>query len=143
MRTRKRTVKRLDAQLPRVFGEALLIHERDCTEATNVSVVESSAVIEVEPHRRIIELRASEIAVVDEQGPGESGLYDKAIAGVEIDHHQLGATPAAENGGVANPSTERARADLTQNVGLAHRHLFYFAPADRAVQIARDRLRFR
>src|SRR4051812_21538667 len=143
MRGGKRTVKRLYTELRGIFRESALIHERDGTQPPNIGVVESSAVVEVETHRRIVELRALKIPVVDQQSAGEPRLYDDSVAGVEIDHHQLGAAPAAGDPSVAQPSRQRTRADFAQDVRLANGNLRDFATADRAVEIARDRLGLR
>src|SRR3954468_14554273 len=143
MRGSKRTVKWLYTELRRIFRESALIHERDSTEPTHVGVVESSAVIEVEAHRRIVELRALKTPVVDQQSAGEPRLYDDPVAGVEIDHHQLGASPAANDRCAAHPSRQRTRANFAQDVRLANGNLRDFATADRAIEIARDRLGLR
>src|SRR3954463_26190 len=143
MRACKRTVKRLDSEFLRVVGESLLIHERYSTEATNVGVVQSSAVIQIEAHRRVVELSAMEMPVVDEESACESRLHDEPVTAVEIDHHQLGASPAAHDGRVADSSGERAGTHLAQHVGFAHRHFLNFPPTDRTVEIARDGLGLR
>src|SRR6266550_1242690 len=101
MRGRKRTVKWLDAEFCRVLFETIRIHQRNRTEPSHVGVMQSSTVVQVEAQSRIVELGAMKISVVNQQRPCEARLYDKTIAGVQVDHHQLGPTPAANDGCVA------------------------------------------
>src|SRR3954468_14816341 len=143
MRRCKRTVKRLDAEFSRVLLEPIPAHERDRTEAAHVGIVQSSAIVEVETQGGIIELVAVKTAVVDEQRAGEARLYDQAITGVEVDHHQLCPAPAAEDRRVVKPFGKSAWSDSAQHVTLPNRDFFYLSPANRAVEIARDRLRLR
>src|ERR1700694_2132336 len=107
----KSTVKWLYAELPRVLFETIRIHQRNRTEPSNVGVVQSSTVVEIETQRRIAELCGGESSVVDEQRAGEARLYDDAISAVEIDHYQLGAAPAPQDRGVTEPLRQRARTD--------------------------------
>src|SRR6266516_1971003 len=137
------TVKWLDAQFAGVFLEASRIHQRDSSKTTHIGVMQSSSVAEVETQRGIVELRAGEISGVDQERTGESRLYDDSVAGVEIDHYELGASPAAENRRAAQPACYGARTDFPQHIGFADRDASYLLPADRAVQIARDRFRLR
>jgi hypothetical protein len=143
MRARKRTVKRLDAEFPRVLFETIRIHQRNRSETPNIGVVKSSAVVELETQRGIAEIRRTETAVVDEQSAGEARLYDNSIAAVEVDHYQLGAAPAFDNRSLTEPPGKRARADFAQYVGFANRDFLDSSSADRAVEIARDRLGLR
>src|ERR1700694_5591737 len=108
MRGRKSTVKWLYAEFPRVLFETIGIHQRNRSESPDVGVMQSSAVVEVEPQRRIIELRPRESAVIDQERAREARLYHDPIIRVEIDHHQLRATPAAEDRGVSQPLSDRA-----------------------------------
>ena len=139
----KRTVKWLDAEFSRVLFETIRIHQRNRSESPDVGVVQSSAVVEVEPQRRIVELGPRESAVVDQERAREARLYDDSVAGVEIDHHELGPAPAAEDRGVVQPLRDRARTHFAQHIGFANGNLFYLPPADRAVEIPRDRLGLR
>src|SRR6476659_9519379 len=99
MRCRERTVKWLDAEFPRVLFETIGIHQRNCAESSHIGVMQSSAVVEIETHRRIVELVAVKISVVYQERACEARLYDEAIAGVEVDDYQFGATPAAKDFG--------------------------------------------
>src|SRR5258708_39968529 len=108
----KRTVKWLDAEFSRILFETIRIHQRNRTKAAHVGVVKSSAVVEIESQRRIVELRTCETTVVDQKSTGEARLYDDAITGVEIDHHELRSPPAAENSCVAQAPGDRARTYL-------------------------------
>src|SRR5258705_467234 len=143
MRARKRTVKRFDAEFPRVFLETIGIHQRNRTEAANVGVMKSSAVVELETERRIAEVCRGETAVVDEQSAGEARLYHDSIAAVEVDHYQLGSAPASDNRGLTETLRQRARTDFAQYIGFANRYFLDSSSADRAVQISGDRLGLR
>ena len=103
MRGRECTVKWLNAEFPRVLFETIGIHQRNGSQPADVGVVKSSAVVEIESERGIVELRSCESPVIDQQRARESGLDDDPIAGVEIDHYELGATPAAKDGRIAEP----------------------------------------
>jgi hypothetical protein len=83
------------------------------------------------------------MSVVDEQCAGKSRLHDESISRIEIEDHQLGATPAADYRRILEAFRERAGIDLAQNVALSNRDLPYLPPANRAVEIARDRLGLR
>lgn len=143
MRCCKRTVKWLDAEFPRVLLETIGIHQRNRTESSHIGVMQSSTVVQLKPQSRIMELVAVEIPVVDQQRPGKARLYDEAIAGVEVDDYQLGATPAANDFGVTESRSQRAWSDFAEDVALPNGDFPYCPTADRAVQIARDRLRLR
>src|SRR5260370_6895734 len=143
MRGSKCIVKWLDAEFSRVLFETIGIHQRNRSQPAHVGVVKSSAVVEIESERGIIELRSRECAIVDQQRARESWLDDDSVTGVEIDHHQLGAPPAAKDGRIAQPPPDRAGAHLTHNIRFPNRNLRSPAPSDRAVEVARDRLRLR
>src|SRR6476619_6250110 len=132
MRGGKRTVKWLDAKFAGVLFETSGTHQRNSAEASHVGVVQSSTVIEVESHRRIVELVALKMSVVDQESAREARLHHDSITGVQIEHHQLSSTPAADNGGVANAPGERARIHLPQYVALPYRDLRDPPPANRA-----------
>src|SRR4029077_2112648 len=125
MRGRKCTVKRLDAEFPRVLFETIGIHKRSRSEASDVGVMQSSAVVEVESQRRIVELCARESAIVDEECAGEARLYNDPVTGVEIDHHQLCPAPTAKDRRVSQSPRDRARTHFAQHIGFANRYLFY------------------
>src|SRR6266516_2103265 len=137
------TVKWLDAQFAGVFLEASRIHQRDSSKTTHIGVMQSSSVVEVEPQRGIVELRACEISGVDQERAGKSRLHDDSVAGVEIDHHELGASPAAEDRRAAQSACNGAGTHFAQHIGFPDGDASYLLPADRAVQIARDRFRLR
>src|SRR5438045_7073448 len=143
MRGSEGTVKRLDTKFRRVLLEAISIHKRDRAEPAHIGVVQSSAIVELEPQRRILELVAVEMSVIYEKRTGEPRLHDDTISALEIDHHQLCPSPAAEDRRVLQPFCEGARTCFAQHIALPNGDLLYLSPADRAVQIARDRLRFR
>src|SRR3977135_3320520 len=107
MRGRKCTVKWLDAEFPRVLFETIGIHQRNRSKSPDVGVMQSSAVVEVEPQRGIIELRPRESAVIDQQRAREARLYHDSIARVEIEHHQLCPAPAAKNRAISQPLRNR------------------------------------
>src|SRR2546423_9881255 len=106
MRSCKRTVKRLDAEFVGVLFETTRIHQRNCAEPAHIGVVQSSAVIQLEPQSRIIELVSVKVSVVDQESSRETRLYDEPIAGVQIDYHELGPTPAADDCRVLKASGE-------------------------------------
>src|SRR5437763_579473 len=116
---------------------------RDGAEPAHIGVVQSSAIVQIEAQRRILELVAVEMSVIYEKRAGEARLHDDAISGLEVDHHQLCPSPAAQDSRVLQPFCEGARTYLAQHIALPNGDLLYLSPADRAVQIARDRLRFR
>src|SRR5438034_3111828 len=140
MRASERTVKWLDAEFAGVFLEAFGIHQRDSSKTTYIGVMQSSSVVEVETQRGIVELRSAEISRVDQERSGESRLYDDPVAGVEIDNYELGASPAAENRRAAQPPCNGARTHFPQHIGFSDRDSSYLLPANRAVEIAPDRL---
>src|SRR6266550_79506 len=140
MRGCKRAVKRLDPEFPRVLFETIGIHQRNCAESSDVGVMQSSTVIQLKPQSRIVELVAPKISVVDQKCPCEARLYDEAIAGVEVDDYELGATPAANDLGVTEPRRQRSWRDFAQDVALSNGDFPDCPTANRAVQIARDRL---
>jgi hypothetical protein len=105
--------------------------------------MQSSTVIEIESHRRVVELVARKMSVVDEQRAGESRLNDESIASVEVENNELGASPAADYRSILYTFRQRARIHFTQNVALSNRDLRDLPSANRAVEIARDRLGLR
>src|SRR4051794_32245847 len=139
----ERTVKRLDAEFAGVLFEPSRAHQCNSAEPPHVGVVQSSTIIEIEPHRRIAELVSAKISIVDEKSPGESGLHDESIAGVQIQDYQLRPAPASDYCRVLKSLREQARAYFAQHVTLPNGNLFYRSPANRAVEIAGDRLRLR
>src|SRR4051812_34235197 len=143
MRIGKRTVKWLYAEFSRILLESPLIHQRDRSQAPDVGVVQSSTVVEVETHRGVVELCPVKVSVVDQKGAREPRLDDDAVAGVEVQHHQLCPSPAAKDGCIAQTLCQRARGHLAKHVRFFHGHLFYSPTADRAVEVARDCLRLR
>jgi hypothetical protein len=143
MRGGKRTVKWLYPEFSRVFRETLCIHQRDSTEATDVGVMQKAPVVEIQAKCGIAELRACEPALVNEQSAGKARLYDETITGIEIDHDKFGAPPAAEDRGVAKPCAQRARRYFAQNVSLPNGDFRDLPSANRAVEVARDRLGLR
>jgi len=143
MRGGERTVKWLDPKLSGVLFETSGTHQRNSTESAHVRVMQSSTVIQLKPQSRIVELVAPKMSVVYEQRAGKSRLHDQSISGVEIENHQLCPSPTADYRRVPEAFRERARIHLAQNVALANRYLRDFPPANRAVQIARDRLSLR
>src|SRR4051812_12909948 len=143
MRRGERTVKGLDAEFAGVLLETRGAHQRDSTKPSHIGVVQSSAIIELESHRRIAQLVPAKAPIVDEKRAGESRLHDESVAGVEIEHYELGPAPAPDDRCVLNSFCEGARIHLAQYVALPNGNFFYRSPADRAVQIARDGLGLR
>src|SRR5712664_1166275 len=103
MRGRKCTVKWLDAEFPGVLFETIGVHQRNRSESPDVGVMQSSTVVEVEPQRRIVELRPCESAVVDQQRASEARLHHDTIICVEVDYDQLCSAPTTKDGGAPQP----------------------------------------
>src|SRR5438034_10937477 len=125
MRGRELTVKWLHAEFARVLFETTRIHQRNSSEPTYVGVMQSSSIVEIDPQRRIVELRWTEVAAIDQQGPGKARLNHDPITGVEIDYYELRATPAAQDCCVAESLSHRARTHFTQDVGFANGNVLY------------------
>src|SRR4051812_14176333 len=143
MRRGERMVKRLDAKFPRVFFEAISAHQCDRAQPPDVGVVESSTVIEIESHRRIAELVATKMPVVDQERTGESRLHHEPITRIEIQDDEFRAAPASHYCRVLKSPRERTRAYFAQHVALPNGNVFYRSPANRPVEIAGDRFSFR
>ena len=140
MRCRKRAVKWLDPEFPRVLFETIRIHQRNCAESSHIGVMQSSTIIQLKPQSRIVELVAPKVSVVYQQRPCEARLYHEAIAGVEVDDYELCPPPAANDLGVTEARSQRAWSDFAQDVALSNGDFPDCPTANRAVQIARDRL---
>src|SRR5436309_8493776 len=109
----------------------MLFHYRDSTKSTNVGVVQCTTVVEIESHRGILKIVASEVAVVNQKRAGKSWLHYESVAAVEIDDHELRASPAAHDLSAAQALIQGARSHLPQHILLAHGDLLDFSPADR------------
>src|SRR6185503_18345146 len=95
MRWGERGIKGLNAQAGGVFGKPLLAHDRDGAEATDVSVMQNAPIAEREGDSRVAALGVGKGAIIEQQSTGETRLNDDSIAGREVDHDQLCASPAA------------------------------------------------
>src|SRR3954467_8868646 len=143
MRRGERTVKGLDAEFAGILLETRGAHQRDSTKASHIGVVQSSAIIELESHRRIAQLVPAKAPIVDEKRAGESRLHDESVAGVEIEHYELRTAPAPDDRCVLNSACGGARVPLAEHGALPNETVFYRSPAERAVESARDGLGLR
>jgi hypothetical protein len=88
-------------------------------------------------------LRGRQRAGGKEERPGESRLDDKPVAGGEVEHHELGAPPAAEDARAADTARQVSGIDLAKHVRSIDDGADDRAAGDVGVQVARDRLGFR
>src|SRR4051794_18889786 len=109
MGLRKRRVKRLYAEGGHVLREAIGTHERKGAEAADVAIMQVAPVVEAKAQRGVRGFRLRERSSAEQQGAGESRLDDDAVAGVEVEHDELGAAPAAADRGTYQTTAERAR----------------------------------
>src|SRR4051812_46415476 len=124
MRRGERTVKGLDAEFAGILLETRGAHQRDSTKASHIGVVQSSAIIELESHRRIAQLVAAKGPIVDEKRAGESRLHDESVAGVEIEHYELRTAPAPDDRCVLNSFCKGARI-TSRNTSLFRTETFF------------------
>src|SRR5258708_24014767 len=141
MRRRESLVKRLRAQSTRVGGKALFSHQTHGTKATNVSVVETTAIVQGEVERRRLSLVRGNWA--EEQGTRKARLHDESLGVPEIEHHQLGPAPDANDVRSTKATPKLLRSHLAEHVGSAHGDVENSPSPQLAIEIAGDRLSFR
>ena len=97
----KRTVKGLDAEFRRIFSEAVGSHQCDRTESTDIGIMKSSSIVEIETQRGVAELGPAQFAVVDQQRTREARLHHEAITGFRDKFYTFGGgvkiSPTSDN----------------------------------------------
>ena len=136
MLRRERGVKWLDAKSARVALEALARHERDRAEPADIAVVKIAAVVEMESERGVRSFRGRQRTATEEEGAGEPWLDDEAVAGIEVQHDELGAAPATEHRGASKQFREICGRDLTEYVGPRDQDVRDAPPANLTVEVA-------
>ena len=140
MRRREAGVKRFGAQLAGVLLPPLRRHHRHRAESTDVPIVECPAVGELQRQRGVAPLAIGEPSVVDQQSPGEARLDHQQLAAGQRTDDQLGAAPAAHDGGPFESRLEQLGRALAQHVGPVHADVDDPRAGQCAVQIPRDGL---
>src|SRR5688500_13715469 len=133
-------VKRLDAEHRRVFVEASAAHQRDGAESTDVAVVEVPAIVQLEAQRGVRSLVLGQWPATEEKRTGEAGLHHDAIAGVELQHDQLGAAPRSHETAAHGTSAEVGCRTLAEHVRSDDADLGDAATGDLAIEVPGDRL---
>src|SRR6185436_9392368 len=128
-------VKRLDAERAGVLREPFVGHERHCSKPTNVAVVQRASIVQPELDRRVAPLVFREIAAIYQESAGKARLNDNAVASREIDHDELGASPAAFDRGARNAPRESASAHLSQHVRPGDSDADDARPSDLAIEV--------
>src|SRR3954470_23559672 len=111
-------VKGLDAEFRRVELEPFGPHQRERAETANVPVMDRASVLEDELDGRVRALLLGKVAAIDEERAGEAWLDDEAVAGREVENHELGAPPPARDRGAGRSPRQLARGNLSKNIGF-------------------------
>ena len=106
----ERAVKWLGAQRAGVFGEPVGPHQRDGAEPADVAIVEVAPVVERESAAWSRAPRASGSGPrLSSSAPVKRGCTTMRSLGVEVEHDQLGASPASHDARAAEPSRSGRR----------------------------------
>src|SRR4029079_12641806 len=100
-------------------------------------------VVEDELDGRVLAFALGKVAGVDQQRAGEPRLNDEPVAAREIEHDKLRASPRPGDLGADHSLGQRARADLTEDVGAADANGDDSSSCDLAIEVAGDGLGFR
>jgi hypothetical protein len=105
--------------------------------------VKRTVVVQQELDGRVAAFIFRERSRIDEERSGKPWLDDDSILRREVEHDQLCAPPGVAYDGADDAAAELARIDFTEHVTPFDPDVDDLTTRDRAVEVARDRLRLR
>src|SRR5688572_21230825 len=140
---RKVIRQRFEPKRASITRESRLIHQTDGPEPANVAVMHRAPVVQGKLDGRVPSLALRQLAGIDEKRARKARLHDEGIAGGQLDHDELRATPHPRDRRAAYTPAELRRRYLAEDVGAGDASEGDDATSDRRVEIARDRLGLR